>query len=185
MCIRDRDSTLPTFTTPSDITIDCAADETNLTLTGDVLDEADNCDTSIGEARFTDSESTDDPCTGSSVISRTWTLTDACGNSAVATQTITKEDSTLPTFTTPSDITIDCAADETNLTLTGDVLDEADNCDTSIGEASFTDSESTDDPCMGSSEITRTWTLTDACGNSAVGTPVSYTHLTLPTIYSV
>ena len=89
------------------------------------------------------------------MITRTWTLTDACSNSAVATQTITKEDTTLPTFTTPADISIDCSADETNLILTGDVIDEADNCDTSIDHAVYTDSESVDDPCTGSSVITK------------------------------
>ena len=38
-------------------------------------------------------------------------ITDACNNVATGTQTITVEDNTVPTFTTPIDVTIDCTDD--------------------------------------------------------------------------
>ncbi|WP_299229833.1 hypothetical protein, partial [uncultured Psychroserpens sp.] len=73
-----------------------------------------------------------------SVITRTWTLTDDCDNTTTLVQTITIEDTTAPTFTVPADITIECDQDPNELTLTGDVTDEADNCSTGL-EATFSD----------------------------------------------
>ena len=56
-------------------------------------------------------------------------------------QIITVEDNTAPTFTVPADITIykdaTCGYDA-SVSITGDVTDEADNCDTSL-DATFTD----------------------------------------------
>ena len=158
------DTTNPTFTVPGDLTIECDQDETDLTLTGDVTDEADNCDGSIGEATYSDSVAAGS-CGGNYVITRTWTLSDACGNTESKDQTITVEDTTNPTFTVPGDLTIECDQDETDLTLTGDVTDEADNCDGSIGEATYSDSVAAGS-CGGNYVITRTWILSDECGNT-------------------
>ncbi|MCQ0113141.1 gliding motility-associated C-terminal domain-containing protein, partial [Zhouia sp. CL16] len=119
------DTTAPTFTVPADITIECDDDETDLSLTGDVTDEADNCDTTL-DATYSDSVDAG-ACANASVITRTWTLTDDCGNTTELDQIITVEDTTAPTFTVPADITIECDDDETDLSLTGDVTDEADN----------------------------------------------------------
>ena len=160
------DTVDPTFSAPADITIECTDDETDLTLTGDVTDEADTCDPAIDDATYSDVVSSNDPCDGASVITRTWTLTDDCGNTAATQdQIITVEDTIDPTFSVPADVTIECTDDETDLTLTGDVIDEADTCDPTIGEATYSDVVSSNDPCNGASVITRTWTLTDDCGN--------------------
>ncbi|MDT0559706.1 hypothetical protein RM697_13715, partial [Ichthyenterobacterium sp. W332] len=88
-------TTAPTFTVPSSIAIECDQDSSDLTLTGDVTDEADNCDTGL-EATFTDSVA-DGACENESIITRTWTLTDACDNTTTQVQTITIEDTTAPT----------------------------------------------------------------------------------------
>ena len=133
-----QDITPPTFDAPEDVTIDCTADENDLTITGDVINEADNCDTSLGQATYTDSVDADNPCVGSSVITRTWTLTDDCDNTTTDIQIITVQDITPPTFDAPEDVIIDCTADENDLTITGDVTNEADNCDTSLGQATYT-----------------------------------------------
>ena len=178
-----QDVAIPTFTVPADITIDAATDcsyDASVDITGDVANEADNCDTSV-EATFTDVVA-DGSCEGAKIITRTWTLMDDCGNAAAAQdQIITVQDVMAPTFTVPADITIDAAADcsyDASVGVTGDVSDESDNCDTSL-EATFTDVEA-DGSCEGAKVITRTWTLIDDCGNAA-SSPVSYTHLTLPT----
>ncbi len=144
--IRVEDNTAPTFTVPADITIykdaTCGYDA-SVTITGDVTDEADNCDTSL-DATFTDVV-TPGACEGEEIITRTWTLTDDCGNTTIQVQTIRVEDNTAPTFTVPADITIykdaTCGYDA-SVTITGDVTDEADNCDTSL-DATFTDVVST------------------------------------------
>ncbi|MDN3492085.1 T9SS type B sorting domain-containing protein [Winogradskyella bathintestinalis] len=157
-----QDTTPPTFSVPADITLECDVDVTDLTITGDVTDEADNCSANL-DAVFTDSV-TDGTCPGSSIITRTWTLTDDCDNTTTLMQTITVQDTTPPTFSVPADITLECDVDVTDLTITGDVTDEADNCSANL-DAVFTDSV-TDGTCPGASIITRTWTLTDDCDNT-------------------
>jgi hypothetical protein len=113
------------------------------------------------DATYSDSVA-DGACANESVITRTWSLTDDCGNTTTAVQTISVIDTTAPTFSAPADVTIECDQDETDLTLTGDVTDEADNCSDDL-EATYTDSIAAND-C--GSVITRTWSLTDDCGNS-------------------
>ncbi|MDZ7633748.1 MAG: hypothetical protein U5L72_04670 [Bacteroidales bacterium] len=161
-----RDNTPPTFTVPADITIykdaTCGYDA-SVGITGDVTDEADNCDTSL-DATFTDAVAPG-ACEGEQIITRTWTLTDDCGNPTTHIQIITVRD-TPPTFTVPADITIykdaTCGYDA-SVGITGDVTDEADNCDTSL-DATFIDAVAPG-TCEGEQIITRTWTLTDDCGN--------------------
>ncbi len=160
------DTTPPTFTIPADITIGCAQNPGDLGVTGIAFGENDNCDIYVGRASYSDEVAPDDPCTGAMVITRTWSLTDDCGNSNVQTQQITMEDSTPPDFTVPPDVTIQCDQNPDDLNLTGDVTDESDTCDSSIGEATYSDQLYQDDPCIGGWRIERTWTLTDACGNS-------------------
>ncbi|MBO6655236.1 MAG: gliding motility-associated C-terminal domain-containing protein, partial [Psychroserpens sp.] len=101
------DTTAPTFTVPADITIECDQDPADLSLTGDVTDEADNCSTGL-DATFSDSVA-DGACANESVITRTWTLTDDCGNTTTQVQTITIEDTTAPVIDiAASDITVEC-----------------------------------------------------------------------------
>jgi|GEM_PF-1915901 len=162
------DTTSPTFTVPADVTIykdaRCSYDA-SLSITGDVLNEADNCSTGI-EATYGDSEAPG-ACEGETIITRTWTLEDDCGNTTVKDQLITAQDTTSPTFTVPPDITIykdaDCNYDA-SLSETGDVTDETDNCDTSL-DAIYADAVAPGS-CIGEEIITRTWMLTDDCGNS-------------------
>jgi len=105
-------------------------------------------------------------CNG--ILTQTWTFVDNCGRTSTQTQTISIYDNTAPTFTAPENITIytdqNCEYNA-DVTVTGDVTNEADNCSTGL-EATYTD-EIADGICTGSHIITRTWTLTDDCGNSA------------------
>ena len=156
------DTTVPTFSVPANITIECDVDVTDLTLTGDVTDEADNCTTDL-EATFTDSI-VDGICPGSTIITRNWSLTDDCNNTTTFAQTITIIDTTAPTFSVPADISLECDVDVTNLALTGDVTDEADNCASNL-EATYSDSVA-DGTCPSISIITRTWSLSDDCDNT-------------------
>ncbi len=139
--------------------------DASLAVTGDVTDEADNCDTSL-DATYADVV-TPGTCEGEEIITRTWTLTDDCGNTTQHVQVITVQDNTAPTFTAPADITIykDASCNfDASLAVTGDVTDEADNCDTSL-DATYADVV-TPGACEGEEIITRTWTLTDDCGNT-------------------
>ncbi|MEZ5021000.1 MAG: hypothetical protein R2756_12960 [Bacteroidales bacterium] len=115
-------------------------------------------------------------CEGEEIITRTWTLTDDCGNTTTHIQIITVRDTTPPTFTVPADITIYKDATcgyNSDVSITGDVTDETDNCDTSL-DATFTDAVAAG-TCEGEEIITRTWTLTDDCGNTT-------THIQIITV---
>ncbi|MEM6515253.1 MAG: gliding motility-associated C-terminal domain-containing protein [Bacteroidota bacterium] len=98
------------------------------------------------------------------VVNRTFTLTNICGIETELVQEISIVDTIAPTFTVPDDIMIECDDDPTFLSLTGDVTDEDDNCSSNL-EATFTDSIE-EGVCAGEMVITRTWTVTDDCGNS-------------------
>ncbi|MCG8856215.1 VWA domain-containing protein, partial [Tenacibaculum finnmarkense] len=162
------DNIKPTFTVPADITISTDANcvfDVSVGKTGVVSDEADNCSTGL-KATFTDVEKVG-TCEGTKIITRTWNLTDSCGNSTQKDQIITVEDNVKPTFTAPKDITISTDANcvfDVSVGKTGGVSDEADNCSTGL-KATFTDIEKAG-TCEGTKTITRTWNLTDSCGNS-------------------
>jgi hypothetical protein len=162
------DNVKPTFTVPANVTIYKDADcnyNASPTLTGDVTDESDNCDNSLN-ATYVDATAPGS-CVGETILTRTWTLLDDCGNSTVKQQTITITDNTPPTFTEPDDITIykdeNCDHDA-SVGVTGDVTNEDDNCDNTLN-ATFTDVVVPGD-CIGEEVITRTWSLTDDCGNN-------------------
>jgi gliding motility-associated-like protein len=101
-------------------------------------------------------------CPNSFVNTRTWTFTDACGNSSSVSQTITVSDTVPPAFveTTPADITVSCDAVPTAATLTA-----TDNCSANV---TVTMAETTAaGTCPASYTLTRTWSATDECGNTA------------------
>ena len=97
-------------------------------------------------------------------------MTDDCGNSTVEIQTVTVADTLDPTFTVPNDtivyLDVNCQLDTLTSDI-GDVVDENDNCSTTIN-ASYIDDISGLTGCNNTGTFTRTWTLTDDCGNSLV-----------------
>ncbi|WP_449488589.1 HYR-like domain-containing protein, partial [Zhouia amylolytica] len=144
---------------PEDVTVECT-DEIPPMID---LTATDNCDSNITVTGVDTTDNTD-PC--NIIVTRTWTFTDSCDNTASVSQTITVADTTAPTFTAPDDITIECNQDASDLTLTGDVTDEADNCATGL-EATFTDATNPG-ACANEYTIIRTWTLTDDCDNTTM-----------------
>ena len=133
-------------------------------------------------------------------MTRTWTATDDCGNAATAQQVVSITDSQVPVFSSTPTASVSASCDNIP---TATVLTATDNCDAAITVT--LDEVRTDGSCANSYTLTRTWTATDDCGNSATAqqvvsitdsqvpvfssTPtasaVSYTHLTLPTILLV
>ena len=99
-------------------------------------------------------------CDSQYILTRTWVATDTLGNTTTHTQTVTVQDTTAPTFNEelPADITAQCDNVPEEQTLTA-----ADNC----GDATVAFNETTTDgDCPGNYTINRTWTATDACGNT-------------------
>src|SRR6185436_14344948 len=104
---------------------------------------------------------TNGACAGSYSVTRTWTATDACGNSSTASQTINVVDTTAPVIAAlPAPSTINCPA-----TPVFAVPTATDACGSTF-TLTFADVK-TDGACAGSYSVKRTWTATDACGNSS------------------
>jgi len=121
----------------------------------------------------------DGSCPQEKVITRTWAATDDCGNSSTCDQVIAVVDDEAPVITCPADITVECSPDITQASCLADLIDLAATTDTSVtGVATATDNC---DPapaislsdsvaagtCAQEQVVTRTWTGTDACGNSS------------------
>ena len=75
------------------------------------------------------------------------------------------QDNTDPSFTPPPSITIDCSEDKDDLDNTGNVSGASDGCDDNV-VVTYSDDISGFDVCSNSGTIIRTWTVTDASGNS-------------------
>ncbi|HHM20732.1 MAG TPA: T9SS type A sorting domain-containing protein [Bacteroidetes bacterium] len=145
------DHTAPAFAgVPADLTLDRCDDippPANVTA-------SDGCDPNP-ELTFDETQTGDD-C--HFTIIRTWTATDDCGNSGQYVQTITVADDNPPVFSNvPADITAECPdvppvqdPDVTDCSSFTVVFDEI-----QIGGA-----------CPVPSQIIRTWTATDECGNA-------------------
>jgi mannose-1-phosphate guanylyltransferase len=147
------DTTAPVLSSlPSDATYECTE-----VPAAEILTASDNCDQSV-EVEFTEVIT---PLSCGFEVVRTWTATDECGNEVTHTQTITAADVTAPVISgVPSNITIECGqaipAPSSNVMV-------MDNCD-NAPDLTVSDVEMTDN-CAG--YIVRTWTATDACGNSS------------------
>jgi len=169
------DNTAPTFTKPADITVyldeNCDVD---LSGTGDVTDEQDNCQTGLN-ATYTDVEI---PAQGVSeyIIERTWTLTDGCGNTASAQiQYITVLDTIKPDFGCPSSVEVAPNSAGCTWVVEGNSLDPddpTDNCGTILiaydlsGATDSTGTGSLDGMAFNEGTTVVTWTVSDGNGNS-------------------
>ena len=153
------DSTPPVVSCPNDVTIACT-DSTDPTDTG-FATASDNCDNNPS-VTYEDSAVTGN-CADEMIIERTWTATDACGNTSSCVQMISITDDVAPLITCPADITITCT-DSSMPENTGEAT-ASDNCD-DAPDIAFSDVTIGGD-CPTLLVITRTWTATDACGNSS------------------
>ena len=107
-------------------------------------------------------------CGNNYQIVRTWTGVDACNNVRTVSQTITVQDTKAPEFVgvLPENVTVEC-----NAVPSAPVL-AAEDCN----EVTVTYAEVRNDgSCANDYELVRTWTATDACGNTA-------THIQVVTV---
>ncbi|WP_415580131.1 gliding motility-associated C-terminal domain-containing protein, partial [Flavobacterium longum] len=141
---------------PADITLTCAGEVPAMIS----LTAMDNC----GEMITVEGVDTtvQGGCPNMFITTRTWTFTDACGNTSTAQQVITVSDNEAPVVQTkvPVDMTIACTAEVPPMSQ----LTAEDNC----GEVITVDGVDATTPgdCPNSFVVTRTWTFTDACGNT-------------------
>ncbi len=145
----------------------------------------DNCDVTIDIT--VDSTETELTCAYNFVRTRTWTAMDDCGNSDMISQVIIVQDTTKPFLATlPGDMMVSCDAVPL-VPVLGIDYGAFDNCDGDIDMGvgfTETDTQGTDpDDCtFYNYSITRTWTVTDVCGNSEEYTQViSVSDTSIPT----
>jgi hypothetical protein len=148
------DATAPILSgVPSDITVEC-----DNVPSAPIVTATDNCSSGL-TVDFNESSGSGCQYT----ITRTWTATDECGNSTTAVQTLTIDDTTNPMLVgVPADVTVDCGSIPDTAVVTA-----TDNCVTGLN-VSITEVISTGCPYT----ITRTWTVTDDCGNPSTQSQV-------------
>ena len=109
---------------------------------------------------------TNGSCANRYTLTRTWTASDACGNTAVYSQIVNVKDTVPPVFNyTPGHMTsVTCASE---IPAAPHVTAE-DNCYdlSAIPTVTFKEVIS-DQQCANKFTLTRTWTATDVCGNTA------------------
>ncbi|WP_435132807.1 HYR-like domain-containing protein [Formosa sp. A9] len=154
------------ITEAQDITVDCnnAGDDANLidwlNTNGGAI-ASDVCSDSLTWSNDFTADAINGSCGADNAITVTFTATDNCGNTSTSMATVTVIDTTAPTPpTAPADVTVECSDDipaMIDLTAT-------DNCGEDI-TVTGVDAVNDADPC--NVIVTRTWTFTDACGNSS------------------
>jgi len=111
---------------------------------------------------FEDVEAPGD-CSGSTLITRTWTAVDASGNSSSCDQLIYVQDAVAPVLTIPDSVNLTCGAD-----TSPEALGFASASDASDASPVVTYSdESFVLDCDNYIVIERRWTAEDSCGNSS------------------
>ena len=95
-------------------------------------------------------------------MTRTWTATDACGNTSTASQTITVHDTTAPVIAASAGPEHDRVPGDAGVRGRRRRPTPA----TRTSTLTFAD-VTTPGTCAGEYSVTRTWTATDACGNTS------------------
>ena len=168
------DITPPTASNPGGIDVECVGDVPAADISV-VTDAADNC-TALPVVAFVSDASDGNTCP--EVITRTYSVTDDCGNSINVTQTITVNDITPPTASNPGGIDVECVGDVPAADISV-VTDAADNC-TALPVVAFVSDASDGNTCP--EVITRTYSVTDDCGNSInVTQTITVNDITPPT----
>jgi len=152
---------------PTDMALNCGDEIAEINVTA-----IDNCDPNVNVTLVATTELND--C-GYNFI-RTWTAIDACGNVAEAVQVITLTDQEPPVFTfVPEDINLACSVGSSIDDL--EIAEASDDC---LGVVVLFD----DAPIGGNcgDGILRTFTATDACGNTITATQtITFTDEEAPT----
>ena len=164
------DITNPTASNPAPVVVECIGDVPAIDIEV-VIDEADNC--TVPNVTFV-SDISDGTCP--ETITRTYAVADACGNTINVEQTITVNDITNPTASNPAPISVSCASDVPAPDPTV-VIDEADNC--TLPTVAFVSDISNGEVCN-NEIITRTYSVTDECGNSINVTQTILIEVTMP-----
>ena len=169
------DNGITITTAPADLTIDCD-ESTDPSNTGQLMAQT-SCTSGGGAVNITYSDVSDGQSCPETVT-RTWTVTDNCGNTETYSQDITIDDLTAPTANPMSQINVECAADIPSADINL-VTGESDNC-TVNPTVTFSGDVSNGLSCP--ETITRTYIVTDDCGNqTSITQTIVVEDITAPT----
>ncbi len=162
------DNVAPEITCPASYAIQCDADRSPLAQ--GFAKATDNCTpVPFIFISWSDDVSHLTGCNGTGNLYRTWMATDECGNTSTCVQVMTIIDTKAPVVTPPPAITISCESSQ-DVSVTGNVTAN-DNC-TPAGSLNikYVDDATAVVGCNHTGTLKRTWTVKDACGNSATCT---------------
>ncbi|XP_013403828.1 uncharacterized protein LOC106169070 isoform X2 [Lingula anatina] len=173
-----REMGLPVFTfVPPNITVECGTYIKNPDLTGGWAIARSACGDPVG-VNFTDRIISDNLCNES--IARTWTAVDDCGNQISVRQIIYLQITIPPTILLPEVEDIFTCDENLGPYLAVDrsaTLDRDNSCAfVSYPRLTHSDTLTNGTANGGSRTVTRTWTVTDICGNSASRTQLITVH---------
>ncbi len=143
------------ITCPPDVVFECPASDTSPAVTGEPNTAG------CGTITLQYSDEVTPGCGGTQTIERTWTADDG-SSTATCVQTIAIVDTTAPVLTIPADTVLDCAfGSDPNQAGQATATDTCDPAAT----VTYSDATTTG-TCPLATVLVRTWTATDACGNS-------------------
>jgi hypothetical protein len=148
------DMTPPVVSSPNELTLSCGDDIP-------MIEATDACG-EIASMTFVDSAPIEVSCSANPVAyDRTWTVTDNCGNATTFAQSIIVLDNEGPVFS-------GVPADMCNNTGIDVVVTAVDGCTGDQAQVFLNEVMSSESGC--GEVLTRTWTATDACGNTSTAT---------------
>jgi ribosomal protein S26 len=165
------DNEPPVITCPLNLNLACEKEVPPLYLS--IATAVDNCSGQV-EAKFLSETRVNQTCINRFTLIRTFKATDDAGNTSTCAQIITVNDNEAPHFLEPpptSPLNVSCPSDVPLVYIfTG-----RDNCtpDDELEDLTAVYRQiKTEGSCANKYTLTRTWTLSDACGNTAVYTQV-------------
>jgi len=161
------DRTGPAINGPTDVVAACGEAIAEVTA-------ADGCG-QVASLTFVDANPIVSCAAAPQSYDRVWTATDACGNATEFIQHITVLDTEGPIL---RNVPADACNDET----LPDEVTAFDTCSGMMADVQFSEERTTETDC--GQVLTRTWTATDACGNTSTATQqVFFTDATPPVLH--
>lgn len=159
--IQVNDQIPPTIACPSGLAVSCETQIPPVELIDFMT--SDNCGGSVTVTHLSDLIN-GQTCATNFTVTRTYIAEDDCGNTATCTQVIALSDQIAPIITCPASITVSC----TNTVPTGNPnsVTATDNCGGTVIKSYVGDAIS-NKTCDNRYLLTRTYKVTDFCGNTA------------------
>ena len=164
--VQVEDASAPSIVCPESINMSCIIeDNPAYSDLNEFIAAGGDADDDCGIVSFGLLSETSDGNVCPETVSRVYFVMDANNNRAICTQQLVLNDSSAPSFTAPDDITLSCTTDIENLSITGEISDLTDNCNTSMVVIDYLDNFLPGD-CPSFFLVERVWIAIDQCDNT-------------------